>query len=318
MAHKKNWTKFFTDLLVLVLAYVIFIFVASLFTFIFIFFQPSEWNTFTILSLCMDHVHITNIFRFQLCHHTSLIKLTLLQLHHRTPLAITMLITRDPFTPIARALLTFATRAHYIHDTFSKLPLFHSTSRFILQCLFTYKFNPFFNFVIYHLLSPHPLISPTHLPSPNTSGTLRLFHFSPTTSGLTQVRVQLIKTQCFAAHVPTKSTVEFNRIWHLPAPPRIAMHDAIKHVMVSLFIKLVMQKTLVALDTSPPCPTPPSLKSPLDQGLSPADAKISKEKCAKSSAALRSNTVPVRCSVCAKGFHQKCSTGPKASTRDSH
>ena len=29
-----------------------------------------------------------------------------------------------------------------------------------------------------------------------------------------------------------------------------------------------------------------------------------------------SNTVPVRCSVCSKEFHQKCSTGPKASTRD--
>ena len=71
-------------------------------------------------------------------------------------------------------------------------------------------------------------------------------------------------------------------------------------------------------DTSPQRPTPPSLKSLLDQGLSLADAKISKEKCAKCSAALRSNTVPVRCSVCSKGVHQKCSTGPKASTRDSH
>ena len=34
--------------------------------------------------------------------------------------------------------------------------------------------------------------------------------------------------------------------------------------------------------------------------------------------ALRSNTVPVRCSLCSKGFHQKCSTGPKALTHDSH
>ena len=66
----------------------------------------------------------------------------------------------------------------------------------------------------------------------------------------------------------------------------------------------------------PPHPTPPSLTSLLNQGLSLADAKNSKEKCAKCSAALRSNTVPVRCSVCSKGFHQKCSTGPKASTRD--
>ena len=66
----------------------------------------------------------------------------------------------------------------------------------------------------------------------------------------------------------------------------------------------------------PPRPTPPSLTSLLNQGLSLADAKNSKEKCAKCSAALRSNTGPVRCSVCSKGFHQKCSTGPKASTRD--
>ena len=66
----------------------------------------------------------------------------------------------------------------------------------------------------------------------------------------------------------------------------------------------------------PPHPTPPSLTSLLNQGLSLADAKNSKEKCAKCSAALHSNTGPVRCSVCSKGFHQKCSTGPKASTRD--
>ena len=71
-------------------------------------------------------------------------------------------------------------------------------------------------------------------------------------------------------------------------------------------------------DNSPPRPTPSSLKFLLDQGLPLADAKISKEKCAKWSAALRCNTVPVRCSICSKGFHQKCSTGPKALTRDSH
>ena len=69
-------------------------------------------------------------------------------------------------------------------------------------------------------------------------------------------------------------------------------------------------------NNSPPRPNPPSLTSLLNQGLSLADAKNLKEKCAKCSAALRSNTVPVRCSVCSKGFHQKCSTGPKASTRD--
>ena len=50
-------------------------------------------------------------------------------------------------------------------------------------------------------------------------------------------------------------------------------------------------------DTSPSCPTPPSLKSLLNQGLSLADAKSSKEKCAKCCVALCSNTVPARCSV---------------------
>ena len=69
-------------------------------------------------------------------------------------------------------------------------------------------------------------------------------------------------------------------------------------------------------DTSSERPTPPSLNSFLNQGMSLADAKNSKEKCAKCFAALHSNTIPVRCNICKKGFHQKCSTGPKASTRD--
>ena len=50
--------------------------------------------------------------------------------------------------------------------------------------------------------------------------------------------------------------------------------------------------------------------------MSLADAKNYKEKCAKCFAALRSNTAPVKCNICKKGFHQICSTGPKASTGD--
>ena len=69
-------------------------------------------------------------------------------------------------------------------------------------------------------------------------------------------------------------------------------------------------------DTSSPCPTQLSLHSLLAQSMSLADAKGSKEKCAKCCAALRSNTISVRCNACKKGYHQKCSTGPKASTRD--
>ena len=58
MAHKEKWTKFFADLLVLGLAYIIFIFTVNSFTFIFISSQPSErtlpqffhyaWITFTL------------------------------------------------------------------------------------------------------------------------------------------------------------------------------------------------------------------------------------------------------------------------------
>ena len=67
---------------------------------------------------------------FQLSHCTCLIKLTLLQLHHRTSLTTLMFITRDPLTSITRAPLKFTTRAHYIHDTCSKLTLFHSNIPF--------------------------------------------------------------------------------------------------------------------------------------------------------------------------------------------
>ena len=95
MTNWEKWTKFFTDLLVLVLS----IFTVTSFTF----FQRSERNTFTILSLCMGHVlmgHVlmTKIFCFQLRHHTCLIKLTSLQLHHRTSLTTIMFITRAPLT----------------------------------------------------------------------------------------------------------------------------------------------------------------------------------------------------------------------------
>ena len=90
----------------------------------------------------------------------------------------------------------------------------------------------------------------THLSTnPNTSGTLRFYYFSPTTSNLPQDQDQLIKTPCFAAYVPTKLIVEFNRIRQLPAPSRIVMHNniKIKLAIAYLFIKLAMRKVLVAL-----------------------------------------------------------------------
>ena len=47
-----------------------------------------------------------------------------------------------------------------------------------------------------------------------------------------------------------------------------------------------------------------------------ADAKSSKEMCTKCFAALCSNTVPVRCNICKKVFHQKSSTGLQAQTHN--
>ena len=74
------------------------------------------------------------------------------------------------------------------------------------------------------------------------------------------------------------------RVWHchLHSSPSAILHPSLSP------------------DNSPPRPIPPSLKSLLNQGLSLADAKNSKEKCAKCSAALCSNTVPVRYSVCSR------------------
>ena len=142
MANWEKWTKFSEDLLVLVLAFTISIFTITSFTL----FHCSERNTFTFPSLCMHQVLMGKIFCFQLRHHTCLIKVTLLQLHHHTSLTTFMLVTRapltlithapptfithNPLTSITHAPLMFITRAHCIHDTCSKLSLFHSNIPF--------------------------------------------------------------------------------------------------------------------------------------------------------------------------------------------
>ena len=65
-----------------------------------------------------------------------------------------------------------------------------------------------------------------------------------------------------------------------------------------------------------PRPAPPSLNDLRAHGMTFAEAKQALERCGKCSKKLRSNTVPVRCKLCAKGFHQKCSTGPHSSDCD--
>ena len=59
-AKWNKWTKLFTDLLALVLAYTVSILTETSFTF----FQRSEWNTFTFLSLYISHVLMEKSFTF--------------------------------------------------------------------------------------------------------------------------------------------------------------------------------------------------------------------------------------------------------------
>ena len=250
MANKEKWTKSFADLLVLGLAYIIFIFTANSFTLIFIFSQPSERNTFTILSLCMDHVHIANIFRFQLRHPTSLIKLTLLQLHHRTSLTIIMLITRDPLTPITRALLTFTTRAHYIHDTFYKLPLLHSNILFHSSVFVHLQIRPVSQLPFLSLTFP----SPTH-----KSDSSPICKYIQNTSNLLLLSndVETNPSPQSIDQNPVFCCICYNKINHgiqQDTAPTCSIencntrcHQACSGLSIHQTIKLAMQKTLVAL-----------------------------------------------------------------------
>ena len=76
---------------------------------------------------------------------------------------------------------------------------------------------------------------------------LRKYYFFPATSRLIQDSDQSMKTQFPAPYSPTKLTEDFSKIWHPTAPTKTAMHDVIKHVMVYLSARLVMQNTLPAL-----------------------------------------------------------------------
>ena len=105
-ANSNKWTIFLTDLLALVLAYTLHILTAISFTF----FQRSERNTLTFLSLCISQVLMEKIFCFELRHYTHLIKLALLQLHHRASLT----------------KLTNITSLHHNYNTCSNLILHHS------------------------------------------------------------------------------------------------------------------------------------------------------------------------------------------------
>ena len=169
----------------------------------FAFFQRSERNTLTFLSLCISQVLMEKIFCFELRHYTHLIKLALLQLHYRA--SLTKFKTLHHYIII----ITRAPTWYYITLTF------HHT----LQCLSIYRFNQIFNFHICHSLLFHSLKSMSHIPSPITYGTLRNYYFFLVTSRLIQDHNKLIKTQSCPPYAPTKLPEEFSKIQHQDTGP---------------------------------------------------------------------------------------------------
>ena len=85
-------------------------------------------NTFIIFSLYTCHVLMEKIFRFPLRHHSFLIKLTLLKLHHRTSLYKLTDITSSLFNYYTCLLikLTNITSLHYLCYMCSIVTLHHS------------------------------------------------------------------------------------------------------------------------------------------------------------------------------------------------
>ena len=219
MANWVIWTKFFTDLLALVLAYAVSILTAISFTF----FQGSELNTFTFISLCLCHVLMAKIFSFQLLYHTCLIKLTSLQVYH-----CTSLIKLTNITSLQHNYNMFQIDITSLYNSITLFSFYPFTDSF------TFSTSAF---AIYFCFTRSKVCCIFHLQ-------LHMEHFEIATSfrWLIQVHNHLIKIQCFAPYAPTKLTVVFSKIWHLLALMKTAMHDVIKPVMVYLSAKLVMRK----------------------------------------------------------------------------
>ena len=219
MANWVIWTKFFTDLLALVLAYAVSILTAISFTF----FQGSELNTFTFISLCLCHVLMAKIFSFQLLYHTCLIKLTSLQVYY-----CTSLIKLTNITSLQHNYNVFQIDITSLYNSITLFSFYPFTDSF------TFSTSAF---AIYFCFTRSKVCCIFHLQ-------LHMEHFEIATSfrWLIQVHNHLIKIQCFAPYAPTKLTVVFSKIWHLLALMKTAMHDVIKPVMVYLSAKLVMWK----------------------------------------------------------------------------
>ena len=212
-----------------------------------IFSQLRKEHLYISLTIHISRSHGKNL-PLSITPHSGLIKLTLLQLHHRTSLIKLMNITslHHIYYTCSLIKLTNITSLHRNYYTCSILTLHYPN---IISHYFRFLANSFSystSTLAIHFYFTRFKMS-LIIPSPITYGILRNCCFSPATLKLIQDHDQSTKTQCSAPSAPRKLTERLSRIWRLPAPTRILMHVVIKPVMVYQSAKLVMRKILVAL-----------------------------------------------------------------------
>ena len=171
------------------------------------------------------------IFCFPLRHHSYLIKLTLLQLHHR----------------ISLLKLTNIASLHHNYNTCSILTLYYS------NIISHYSVS-----IHFQILSDIQLL---HLPSFFISLAQRCTSYSISNDIWNTSKLLLLsgeveinpgprpidRNRVFSPYAPRNLTNGLSKIWRLPAPMRIAVHVVIKLVMVYVWAKLVILKILVTL-----------------------------------------------------------------------
>ena len=202
------------------------------------------------LNIHIPRSHGKKIFCFPLRHHSCLIKLTLLQLHHHTlliKLTNAASLHHIPYTcPLIK--LTHIKSLHHNCYTRSISKLYHSN--IISHCSGSTHLIPS-DFQLLELKFIFISFS-------QKFASYSIFNYIWNTSKLlllsgdveiNQVRDQSTKTQYSVPSAPEKLTEGHSRIWHLPAPTRIAAHVVINPVTVYQSAKLVMQKILVALSS---------------------------------------------------------------------
>ena len=152
----RNWEKRmkFKDLLVLVIAYLVFIVITVMYIFL-QYFVPRRFRIIPLATLQFHyHMSLIKLASLKLHHHVSLIKLTLLQLHHHTSLI--------KLTSITSLYFNYRTCSKLITSPNSITVLITRHSRIPSPSLVTIRFHIPSGF---QLSYPTPtFISPSHVP----------------------------------------------------------------------------------------------------------------------------------------------------------